>query len=58
MKKHTTPKLRISRETILKLSKTDLSNVQGGATDGTVCVTRGVGCEPTGIVGCESRQIC
>lgn len=42
-------KLKLSRETVLLLSTTRLGVVQGGDTT----VTKGVGCEPSGIRPCE-----
>lgn len=42
-------KLRLSRETVILLSTTQLGGVQGGDTT----VTKGVGCEPSGIRPCQ-----
>lgn len=42
-------KLKLSRETIIRLSTTMLADVQAGGTT----VTKGVGCEPSGIRACE-----
>lgn len=42
-------KLKLSRETVILLSTTRLGAVQGGGTT----VTKGVGCEPSGIRPCE-----
>ena len=42
-------KLKLSRETVVLLSTTLLGDVQGGGTT----VTKGVGCEPSGIRPCE-----
>jgi hypothetical protein len=42
-------KLKLSRETVILLSTAMLGDVQGGATT----VTRGIGCEPSGIRACE-----
>lgn len=42
-------KLKLSRETVILLSTTKLGGVQGGDTT----VTKGVGCEPSGIRPCE-----
>jgi hypothetical protein len=42
-------KLELSRETVILLSTTLLGGVQGGDTT----VTKGVGCEPSGIRPCE-----
>jgi hypothetical protein len=47
-------KLKLTRETVATLSDQSLVKVWGGASNGTVCVTRGIGCEPTsGIRPCE-----
>jgi hypothetical protein len=42
-------RLKLSREAIVLLSTTRLGDVQGGGT----FVTKGVGCEPSGIRPCE-----
>jgi hypothetical protein len=42
-------KLKLSRETVIQLSTTMLADVPGGATT----VTKGVGCEPSGIRACS-----
>jgi hypothetical protein len=42
-------RLKLSREAIVLLSTTRLGDVQGGDT----FVTKGVGCEPSGIRPCE-----
>ena len=42
-------KLKLSRETVILLSTTRLGGVQGGDTT----VTKGIGCEPSGIRPCE-----
>lgn len=42
-------KLKLSRQTVILLSTTELGGVQGGGT----FVTKGVGCEPSGIRPCE-----
>jgi hypothetical protein len=41
-------KLKLSRETVTLLSTTRLKDVQGGGT-----LTKGNGCEPSGIRACE-----
>ena len=42
-------KLKLSRETVTVLSTTVLGHVQGGGTT----VTKGIGCEPSGIIACQ-----
>jgi hypothetical protein len=47
----TKAKLKLSRETVILLSATQLGDIQGGDT--TVTQTKGRGCEPSGIRACE-----
>jgi hypothetical protein len=44
-----TQKLKLDRQTIATLSSKSLEVVQGAGTT----LTRGLGCEPSGILACE-----